>query len=284
MRKIGGKVVPRRVHPNATGFERNLYRIGGVGPAHEQHVETSFFKPLDTAADRALKKILSGDQSPWDGETRSAWTRYLLSLMFRMPTIVHALRSHIVEMWKEGMRALEADYENRRLPSDPPTFAEYVALTNPAASEIGAANMLMQIIDNDHVGPAVFNMHWSRIELTSANVELLLSDRPIDRPLGLADPRAYIALPIAPRVLFLAANNVELARSISRGSQSETVKKMNKTVVSQAREFVWGSDDSQLHFVAKHMGSAPERELITPDQRAAALAAAIGHRDDRSGE
>lgn len=145
MRKIGGKVVPQRVHPNATGFLKDLYRIDGVGPEQAQHVEVNFFKPLDTGAERALQKILSGDRSPWDGPMRSVWTRYILSLMFRMPTAVGTVKAHIAEMWNEGMKALEADYEKRRLPTDPPTFAEYFALTSPAAAEISAANMLMQI-------------------------------------------------------------------------------------------------------------------------------------------
>lgn len=276
MRKIGAKVVPRRVHPNATGFAKDLYRIDGVGPEQAQHVEANFFKPLDTEAERALQKILSGDRSPWDGPMRSAWTRYVLSLMFRMPTAVGALKGHLAEMWKEGIKALEADYENRRLPTDPPTFAEYFALTNPAAAEISTANMLMQIIDNDRVGPTIFNMHWSWIPLPHANLELLCSDRPIDRPLGLGDPKAYIALPVAPRMLFLAAHSERLAKSISGRNHTETVKRMNKTVVSQAREFAWGSNDSQLAFVSKHTGTAPERDLITPEQRAQAIEAATG--------
>ena len=136
--------------------------------------------------------------------------------------------------------------------------------------------MLMQIIDNDRVGPTVFKMHWCRIPLPKANVELLCSDRPLDRPLGFGHPQAYIALPIAPRMLFLAAHNEELAKAISGRSHTETVKRLNKTVVRQAREFVWGSDDSQLGFVRKHFGTAPERELITPEQRAEAIAAATG--------
>jgi Protein of unknown function (DUF4238) len=283
MRKVGGKVIPRRVHPNATGFERDLYRIDGVSPEQAQHVEVNFFKPLDTEAARALQKILTGDTSPWDGPTRSAWTRYILSLMFRMPTAVGALKNHIAVMWTEGIKALEADYENRRLPTDPPTFAEYFALTNPAASQIGAANMLMQIIDNDRVGPTIFNMHWFRIPLPKANVELLCSDRPIDRPLGFDDPRAYIALPVAPRLLFLAAHNEELPNAISGWSHTEIVKRMNRTVVAQAREFVWGSNDNQLGFISKHMGSAPERDLLTPEQRAEAIAAATGQRTTSCG-
>jgi hypothetical protein len=40
----------------------------------------------------------------------------------------------------------------------------------------------------------------------------------------------------------------------------------------------WGSNDSQLGFISKHMGSALERDLITPEQRAEAIAAATGQR------
>ena len=134
----------------------------------------------------------------------------------------------------------------------------------------------MQVIDNDRVGPTIFQMHWSRIPLPKANVELLCSDRPIARPFGLDDPRAYIALPVAPRVLFLAANSKELADSISKRDHTETVKQMNRTVVTQAREFVWGSNDSQLCFIRKRIGTVPERDVITPEQRSAAIIAATG--------
>lgn len=276
MRKICGRVVPRRIHPNATGFKENLYRVDGVDPAQAQHIEMNFFKPLDTEAERALQKILSGDSSPWDASERSAWTRYILSLMFRMPASVNVIKSCIAEMLKEGIKALEADYENRRLPTDPETFAEYFALMDPAAPQIGAANMLMQIIDNDRVGPTIFNMHWSRVPLRKANVELLCTDRPIDKPLGLADPRAYISIPVAPRMLFLASHDAGLAKAIAGLNHTNVAKRMNKTVVTQAREFVWGSNDSQLPFIRKHMGSAPERDLLTAEQRAEAIAAVIG--------
>ena len=51
---------------------------------------------------------------------------------------------------------------------------------------------------------------------------------------------------------------------------------INKTVVSQAREYVWGVDDSQLAFVRRHMGTVPERVIITDQQRTEAIAAAHG--------
>ena len=34
-------------------------------------------------------------------------------------------------------------------------------LLDPTAPYIGATNMLIQIIDNDKIGPVIFRMHWS---------------------------------------------------------------------------------------------------------------------------
>ncbi len=276
MKRINGKVVPRRTHPNATGFQTNLYRTEGVAAEHEQHLELNVMKPLDTAADLALKKILSGDTTPWASEERSSWTRYILSLMFRNPQAVQELRRHMRELWGVGVQALKDNYPDRRLPSDPTTFEDYYARTNPAAAEISATNLLTTMIDNDRVGPTIFHMHWNRVPLERSKVSLLNSDRPLDRPLGLSDPRAYIALPIAPDMLFLASNDAALARVIFEGNHTEAAKKMNKTVVSQAREFVWGVDDRQLAFVQKHMGTVPERAILTERQRQEALDAARG--------
>ena len=233
-------------------------------------------KPLDDAAARALQRIMSGGTSPWDSEERSAWTRYLLSLIFRNPEAVRTIKDHMTEMWDVGIRALEENYASRRRPTDPPTFEEYYARTNPAAAQISATNMLAEIINNDRIGPTIFDMDWSRVDLRRSNLPLLFSDRPLDRPLGLGDRRAYIALPIAPYALFLASHDPDLSTSIAHGNHTEAVRKMNKTVVSQAREYVWGVDDSQLAFVKRHMGTAPQRPIITEEMRMRAIAAARG--------
>jgi hypothetical protein len=89
----------------------------------EQHLEVNFMKPLDTAANLALERIMRGDSAPWDSEQRSAWTRYILSLMFRNPTAVQVIRDHIAEMWDVGIKEFEANYvERRRETGSPATF------------------------------------------------------------------------------------------------------------------------------------------------------------------
>jgi hypothetical protein len=75
-----------------------------------------------------------------------------------------------------------------------------------------------------------------------------------------------------------------LAKSISDERHTEVARKLNRKIVSKADEFVWGSDDSQLAFVAKHLGTLPEREPITEEQRAAALAATLGQLESTAAE
>ena len=73
-------------------------------------------------------------------------------------------------------------------------------------------------------------------------------------------------------------NDSTLANRISREkNQTKLAKLMNKVVVGQAQEFVWGMDDSQLTFVQRYMGTIPEREIVTAKQHREAIEAARGH-------
>ena len=47
-------------------------------------------------------------------------------------------------------------------------------------------------------------------------------------------------------------------------------------MICQARKFVWATDDSQLEFVRRHIGTAPDRTIITEAQKQEALAVARG--------
>jgi hypothetical protein len=49
---------------------------------------------------------------------------------------------------------------------------------------------------------------------------------------------------------------------------------MNRDVVSQAREFVWGLDDADIDFVRTYLGSVSDRVILSEAQRQEALAAA----------
>jgi Protein of unknown function (DUF4238) len=272
----GVGVKPRRTSPAGTGYQIDLYRVQGVPADIAQDFEKRFMHLIDTDASRGLEKIIAGETDNWPGPLRSGWTRFILSLLFRNPEAVATIRGHIVQMWDEGTKALQSEYAARRRASDPETFEEFLAKREPNAAQIGAANFLAEVIDNNRVGQTVFEMKWSRIDLSGSTHQLLTSDRPIDMPLGLADANAYIALPVSPTILFVAAHNNELGDRLRKAEPTEVVSKINKRVIEQARKFVWGSTDSQLNFVKKHFGRLPDREILTDQQRQEAIEAAQG--------
>ena len=145
MRRVHGKIHHRRTHPNASGYRHRLYSTEGISEDQAQHLELKLFSPIDQDADQALKRILAMDPMPWPIEQRYAWTKYLMSLMYRDPDTVALIKEHSTTMWREALAVLEADYEARRRPDDPPTFSGYLTLTHPAAPQIG-----VQFLGEDH--------------------------------------------------------------------------------------------------------------------------------------
>lgn len=276
MRLIKGAVAPRRRYPRATGYVTDLYRTDGVTEENSQDLEIKFMSPLDNDAAVALDRILSGKML--DTGQRAAWARFLLSLLYRNPEGVETIKTHMVNMWAEGTAALEAEYAAARAPHDEPTFAEATAKRKPGAAGISAANMLADVIGNSHAVPDITKMRWICVDVSKSELSLLTSDRPVVMPVGLSHQLCYIALPIGPYSLFVAAHDDRFSKALPAANCTKIVKVMNKDVVRQARQFVWGTDDAQIDFVRKHVGSAPDRVIITEEQKEEAIAAARGVR------
>ena len=131
----------------------------------------------------ALQKIIAGETDNWSGPLRSGWTRFILSLLFRNPEALATIKGHIIQMWDEGTKALQADYAARRRAGDPETVEEFLAKHEPNAAQIDAANFLADVIDNDRVGKTVLEMKWSRIRLEhmAQNIAVAKPAMAIDR-------------------------------------------------------------------------------------------------------
>jgi Protein of unknown function (DUF4238) len=270
MKLINGKLVAKRRHPGGTGYVKDLYRTEGVPEEVSQVLETDFM-PLDNDAANALSKIAS-DQA-LDADDRIAWARFMLSLLYRNREGVDFIKAHMADIRREATLALEPDWAALRGPLDELTLEEASAVRNPGAAAKSAANMLADIIANSRAVPDIATMHWTHIDLRGSKVPLLTSDRPLVF-VGLSDPHAYMALPIGPYDLFVAARDDRFSRP--RTDVTDIAWRMNKDVVSLGRQFVWGVDDAQLDFVRTYIGSAPDRVILTEAQRQSILAVGRG--------
>lgn len=266
-------VKPRRTFPAGTGYKIDLYRVEGVPDEVSQDLEKKFMQMVDTQAAQSIERIVVGSTANWTGELRSGWTRFLISLLFRNSETVAMLNAHIATLWTVTMEELEQDYAARRKPDQPATLKGYYDLHLPGARHIDAAKFLASVIDDSKIAPAIFGMRWGRIDLSGSTVPLLTSDRPIDMPLGLSDPKSYIAVPIAPKILFIAAHEQSIIDNARGQNATKLAKQMNTRVIQQARTFVWGSTDSQLTYIQRNFGKLPDRIILSDQQRQEALSA-----------
>jgi hypothetical protein len=154
---VRGRIHVRRTYPKGTGYQRDLYRVDGI-PEHLAHiVESKFMHMVDTQANYAVEKILSGDKD-WDSKVRDGWVRFLLSLRFRNPEAVACIKRQMEDVWKAALENLRASYSARKRPNDPETFEEFLARTEIEAPQKAALILLQQIIDNERVGPTIIKI------------------------------------------------------------------------------------------------------------------------------
>jgi hypothetical protein len=246
-------VKPKRVHPDGTGYVRGLYTVPRNDPRVAEFIEREFLKTTDNVAAGVLRMLKSGQPIAWTTDTRSAWSRSIISLMMRDPEYVARMGAEVVGFFDPTSSELNDKYRQIRKPDDPETYEEYIAKTGHPAGRASAIAM-QTIIDSPRMGGHLNQMRWSVVTFKNAEHALLTSDRPIIMTNGMVKPRDHLALPIGPLSLFVAVNNLETENIIKSMNPRQLMEQVNDRVALQARRFVYGSDDRQLRFVANRLG------------------------------
>jgi hypothetical protein len=269
MRKVRSGLSILRKSPKATSFKRDLYRIDNVPPERAQIFEKAFLSIADNDACKALQKLIHENKN-WDTRLRSAWARFIMSILLRNPETVATIRDHILKIWEVGLEVLKSEYSKQ--PAGNETFEEYFARNHREKPNLDAARFLQSLIDDSKVGGDINSLRWDVVELNQSDTFLLTSDRPIEMP-WLGSPDAHIALPIGPRRLFLAARKGDFLLQLLRNKHTDIARQLNKTVVTQAREYVWGFSEAEHAFVDRYMRTAPDRVILSRDQMRQSLEA-----------
>ena len=262
-RPVTNKIAIKRVTPEYTGFQDRLYELKGYEARLAQQVEEKFFKVVDGWAAQSLDLLERfEDRAPWDAHRRSAWSRFILSLLLRCPEDIDIFRS----TWREDFERTDADQELRyqevRGPEDPETFAEFLANQPLTLKERHQFQILLSLVDHAEVGGKINAMEWRVLRMPDHAPTLLTSDRPVIRTNGLAQKGGHLALPIGPKLLFLASHDPDFLQAILQEDQVKLAKESNRNVVESASRFVYGIDDKQRRFIQNRMGLSPQLRLM----------------------
>lgn len=249
-------VVASRIAPANTGYEQGLYRLEGYQPEIVNSVEKEYMaKVVDEPASKALKVILEDDYSKMTPKLQIAWTRFVMSLIFRTLQMIDYITKEADRNLRSNLQSDPEDYESVRSPTHPPTLLEFVEHYTPALFAGAGKSFLPGIIDNPKIGNAILRMKWWTWTLDSAHhfPDLLTSDSPVVRYRGLGDERCLIALPISPRRVFFATRNSAGLNAALARSPARIAKDLNELMLSQAQTSVLGFDDRHLRFVEKRL-------------------------------
>jgi hypothetical protein len=244
-------------NPSATGYEYNLYALGDL-PAENVHaLEQHFMKKVDQLACNVVRVLLRDHGATFNIDEKSAWSRFILSLIQRNPTRLRMIYENVDRYHDLNMADFERNYEALRRPTDPLTFVEYQQRMAPHAKSILKATAFQELIDLRNVGGFINSMRWHVVEIINASYNLLTSDQPVVMSNGLQYDNAYILLPLSPSVLFVATNSTETEKRIARSIKSDRcVQQINNIVSSQAERYVYDINEDQIRFIDHRLGKS----------------------------
>ena len=176
-------------HPAATGFKFELYaNTTKTDPLERQALEMVFMQKVDSHAAEALKYLEERRAKPPETKLQSAWSRFLMSLLYRSPERVKYLTEQVRRYEESDLTPqLKAQYAERRGPDDPETFDEWFKATGPATPDL-VTRLLRMLIDSENIGSVLNAMHW-RVHEADGKFGFVTGDVPVLMSNGLGTPR-----------------------------------------------------------------------------------------------
>lgn len=253
---------PRRTSPKGTGYILGGYALRDVAPGDTNRLEEQFYKPVDTHAADALVRLESGiANDDWSPQFRGAWTKFLFSLLLRMPEDMAILEASYTRELACLTEQQEREYLARRMATWPPTLAEALAALNIDEVSGQSRELATRLMQNSRISKKLSMLHWATIDISSAARQLLTSDRPVQLSGQLGDERTELILPIGPERLFVAGSSASNVETIRQRGADRLVSRSNHAVTQAADRFVYGVDDSMLDFVRRNFRRARPKPL-----------------------
>lgn len=242
-------------HPAGIAYKEHLYAVPSrEDPIERQTMESRFMAPLDSRAAKALTFLEQEKRRPNDPGLVSAWSRFVMSQLYRSPERVAWLKARILEKDAGTEASLRQAYDALRGDGDPPTLDEYREARRSALDEEAQVLLLRKMIDNRRIGEHLNNMLWFHIIVPEDGHGVLTSDSPVMMSNGISHWDSFVLLPTGRSTLFLATNQRLVADAFLRQPAKLFVRAMNDAIVRQADKLVIGHTNRHRAFVYKRLG------------------------------
>jgi len=257
-------LVVRERTPAGTGFQPGLYSIDGRDdPSSREEVELRFMQRLDDAAAESLSGLEAERAKPKDDALVAAWSRFVLSLVYRNPARIQEMRNNIEAIDLDPK--IQQAYEKVRAKGGPTSYLDFVG-SDERFNEEARGYLIRRIIGSEWVGGHLSNMLWSVVDVRADGHELLISDSPVVASNGVGKEDGFLIVPIGPRTFFLACNNRSVEHYFKeQASRRNFAASLNHSVVFNAEVLVLARTSSHSRFVDNRlvMPGLPPRDRVT---------------------
>ena len=183
---------------------------------------------------------------------KRAWARFLMSLALRNPQTLAALKTDMRQQLIAQLRIKPEIQEEHRASGDPRDIVAWIEDRFPSSFLNGSGTLVLPLFIEELSKP-LHAMCWFICDLGDAATSLLTSDRPLFGQHGFGDPRCIVALPLSPRLLFVAANTRESIQTFAQRQPETIVGLINERLVTQAVAHVYGNTKEHRPMVEKYL-------------------------------
>lgn len=255
----GRKLVSRRTAPDGTGYQNDLYAVRGLEGREKQVVEERYFSALDNDAATLVHHVTQPSfQGRLHVSDRHLWARFLISFLYRSPEDIDRIRKRHDSLLSRDDPEIQRRWEEIREPDQPLLLRDILNSRTHPEVDLSFFGVLIRQLQSEVIGNFIVNMRWSVVDLSSASIPLLTSDRPMVMSNGLRAENGHIALPLSPTHLFIAAKDRAVAENFWRLTPNQMSREVNRNVVQGAHRFVYAQTDSQRLFIERNIGIAPQ--------------------------
>ncbi|WP_186209382.1 DUF4238 domain-containing protein [Burkholderia gladioli] len=239
MRWNRGEITEKRYKAKSVAKERHLYSMKRLSAQPNQEIEPKFMtRHIDDPASLIHKALLTSRLQDLPEEQKYTWTLFLVSLLYRGPGAIE----HVRECGIDALRSQfpEDEYTAVELTDSSNTLLNLYRRRDVSLLDFGTY-ALPELIQTSSYNKLFFEADWGIRKMTKTKEMLLIGDR----PLTLFGPTTRLDLtylPLAPDVAFFVSKSARMTRWVNSMSDLQLVRQLNRSMVEQASQYVWGSN------------------------------------------
>jgi Protein of unknown function (DUF4238) len=233
--------------------EKHLYSTNRSTGKPDVWIEMDVMGPkVDDPAALVHQKLLAGGIGRLSNDEQETWSKFLLSLLFRVPKAIADLRHRGRIKLLEG---IDETAEAGVAPADRPDLSllEWARLEEPDSFEDLGVQTLEPLINSEVLNPKLLAATWGTLSRGSAAHDFLISDNPlilVGEGLG---GKFLMTLPLSPEKAFVAYSAPEIGRTLEERPTASFVKAVNLDTVSKAEACVYATSTAQATFVERYL-------------------------------